>query len=193
MKLWIFHGKKALLILVISLLMVVMTLGEMTLHGKLKLSTFTQSNINSLKQYSDTSTGIKYLLPRDWTTERKDFSGGEILYHNDFKSKDSLVNGYVQVWHSKKSLDEFLEQSKSISEKQNKILQYNKKVIETDGGKGYLVIYNIEVKPNVFYVAEEYFIELDNKFVRFSFFVNKKDYNISMSRIFKTIVDTVKF
>lgn len=193
MKLWVLHGKKVFTVVVIFLLMAVMAFSEIKLHDKLKLSTFTQSNIKELKKYSDTSTGIKYLLPKNWITERRSFTGGEILYHNEFKSQDSLINGYVQVWHSKKNLEEFLNQSKSISEKQNKILQYNRKPIETDAGKGYLVTYYIEVETNVFYRAEEYFIPVDNKFVRLSFFVDKKNYSESMSRIFKTIVDTVKF
>ncbi|CAM2758313.1 PsbP-related protein [Hathewaya histolytica] len=193
MRLMVLHGKKVFTVLVLFLLMGLMMFGETKLHDRLKLSTFTQNNIQELKQYSDSEKTLKYLLPVNWQTKEESFGGGEIIYHNNFKSPDGVINGYVEIWNSKKKLKEFLEQSKDISEKQNKIINYSMEKLETDKGNGYLITYEIEVTPGNIYRAEEYFIERGNKFIRFSFFVNKKNFTSNMSRIFKTIVDTVKF
>ena len=89
-----------------------------------------------------------------------------------------------------KDLKLFLDESKKISEKQNKIYDYNISPIKVNNFKGYLVNYKMEVKKGIIYRCYEYFIDGKGKSIRFSFFIREENFKENMPEIFSTIVKT---
>ncbi|WP_185651191.1 hypothetical protein [Clostridium sp. DJ247] len=193
MKLIIVNRKRlGVTVIIIGLMLVLLGL-EKNFDTKLKFVALMQNNINSLKKYQVLGGKVTYKLPTDWVTEEKKFSGDEIIYHNDFTSKDSRIYGFVEIWNLNKDLKIFLDESKKISSEQNMYVEYNINQILINNMDGYLVNYTIINSANVTYKGYEYFLRNKGKFVRFSFFVKEDNFKENMPTIFKTIVQTIQY
>lgn len=192
MKIFIVDRKKLGVIFVVMGLMVVLFSIGIKLDSRIRTTAFIQNNMGALKEYYAAQYKISYKLPSKWTTSEEKYSGGEILYHNNFKSQDNSIHGYVQVWNFQRDLKSFLENSKVTSEIQNKSQDFKISDININSNKGYLVTYKIvgDGKP---YNAFEYFLKYDGIFVRFSFYVESDKLNKNMPSVFKAIVETLKY
>ena len=189
----IFINKKRLgVTLIIVGLMVVLLAFEKNFDNRLKLTLLIENNIKYLKQYTVFQGELTYKLPSEWLTKEEKFAGKEIMYHNDFRTENLKINGFVQVIKIQKNLKEYLEESKIISAKQNPVYDYSISAIKVKSFKGYLVDYRIEVQSGELYRCNEYFLDLQGQIVRFSFFVNENNYKENMPAIFSTIVKTVE-
>ncbi len=171
-------------------LMLILFVFEKNFDDKLKLTLLIQNDIKYMTQYNTGVKDIIYKLPSEWENSVENFSGGEILYHNDFQSDNSVIHGYVQVLNIKKDLKTYLDQSRIISQKQNKIYNYNINTIKIKNYNGFLINYKIESKSNL-YICNEYFVNVNGEIVRFSFFVRESNYKENMPTIFSTIVKTI--
>ncbi|WP_234123425.1 PsbP-related protein [Clostridium hydrogenum] len=191
MKFVVIDGKKlGAIIVVVGLTLVLFGIGT-NLGGRIRSTAYIQSNLGQLKKYNIDNLNISYMLPIKWTTNTEKFSGNEIIYHNNFNDNKS-IHGFVQVWNKNQDLLKFLNASKEISEKQNTIQNYSIQKIKVKDKEGYNVQYTIENENGQKFNADEYFIDIGDKFVRFSFYVNSKDYKADMKPIFKAIVETLK-
>lgn len=178
--------------IIIGLMFVLLGL-EKAFDGKLKVVTLLQGNISSLQQYQGLQSKLQYKLPSDWITQEKKFSGNEIIYHNDFSSKDAEIHGFVQVWNLNQDLKIFLEQSKKVAMEYNKFKEYEIKPISLKGKPGYEVTYVMITPSQAVYRGDEYFIKVNNKLIRFAFYVREENYKENLSRIFRTITETLEF
>ncbi len=193
MKLVIINRKRlGVTIIIIGLMLVLFGL-ERNFDSRLKLTALIQSNINALVKYQALDNKFSYKLPSEWVAKQQKFSGNEIIYHNDFNTKDSKIYGFVEVWNLNKDLKTFLEESKKISSEQNLYKAYEMKPIIINDKDGYLVNYTIVTPANEEYKGYEYFIRNKNKFFRFSFFVREDNFKENMPTIFKTIVQTFNY
>lgn len=184
-------NKKRIGVTMIIIGLMVMLLGiEISLDSRLKLAMLVQNNISSLKTYEE--KGFSYKLPSTWTTNQKNFGIKEISYHNEFASKDNVINGIVEVWNIPEDLKIFLDKSKEVSVKDNIVKDYSISPIKIGDWDGYLVNYTIMTSNNVYFTSYEYFIKDKDKFFRFSFFVRSENYKDNMTAIFKVIVETLK-
>lgn len=174
-------------------LMAILFSAEIYFDGDLKLVALINSNLSALKQYSALEGKFTYKLPEQWQTELKDFNSNEIIYHNDFEGKDLKIHGFVQVWNYKEDLKTFLDKSKDLAFKQNKYKAYNIKDIKINGKEGFLLSYVLETSPENYYVGYEYFFKDTDKFIRFSFFVNEKNFKENFPAIFNSIVGTFEY
>ncbi|WDC85048.1 hypothetical protein PL321_05870 [Caloramator sp. mosi_1] len=73
----------------------------------------TNLNIRNFKEIKLERYGIIYYLPDDYELIEINFEDNEVLYHSDFKSKDSIVRGIVEVLNIK-NLEAYLENSKKV-------------------------------------------------------------------------------
>lgn len=193
MKFIVIDGKKlGAIIVVVGLMLVLFGIGT-NLGGRIRSTAYIQSNLGQLKKYDADKLNISYMLPIKWTTNIEKFSGNEILYHNNFNDAESSIHGFVQVWNKNQDLLKFLNMSKEISEKQNNIQNYSIKKINVKSKQGYNVQYTIKNQEGQKYNADEYFIDLGDKFVRFSFYVNSKNYKEDMKPIFNAIVEKLSY
>lgn len=190
--LFINKRKLGVTIIIIGLMTILFGL-EKNFDVKLKFTALMQNDIKSLTQYSGLKNRLKYKLPSNWDCRVQDIFGDEIVYHSNFKSADGKINGFVQVWNLKGNLKIFLQNSRSISEKQNLYKSYNMSRININGRNGYLVEYIITKEIGDSYRGIEYFIEEGKQFCRFSFFVKDMDFKENMPTIFETIVKTMKY
>lgn len=192
MKLIILNRKRLGVTIIIVGLMLILFGLEKKFDGRLKYVNLIQNNINSLKQYEAANLKFKYKLPEKWTTQKEDFQGGEVLYHNEFSSEDKNIYGFVQVWRLREELKNFLERSREFSDKYGVYSNYKLIPITVKNHEGYEITYTLTVSGNGEYIGHEYFLKNKGKFYRFSFFVSKANYKETMSAIFKTIVDTME-
>lgn len=190
MKLIILNRKRlGVTVIIIGLMMVLFGL-ENKFDGRLKYVALMQSNINSLKKYEIPEVKFFYKLPSNWTTKQQSFTGGEIIYHNDFTSEDATIHGFVQVWSIKEDLKSFLEKSQSQSQQYAEYAEYNITPIVVKKHEGYVMTYIMNTSKEVNYKGYEYFVKDKDKFIRFSFYVRDINFKENMPTIFKTIVDT---
>ncbi|WPC42010.1 hypothetical protein [Clostridium sp. JS66] len=193
MKVIIINRKRlGVTIIIIGLMLVLFSL-EKNFDARLKFTALIQNNINSLVQYEALDKKFTYKLPAEWSTKEQKFPGNEIIYHNDFNTKDLKIHGFVEVWNLNTDLKAFLEESKKISSEQNLYKSYEIKPIKINNKDGYLVEYTIITSNNKDYKGYEYFIKNKDKFMRFSFFVSEDNFKESMPTIFKTIVQTFNY
>lgn len=193
MKLIIINRKRLGVTTIIIGLMLILLGFEKYFDAGLKFTALMQNNINSLVQYKALDNKLSYKLPAEWVTKEQKFSGQEILYHNDFKTNDSKIYGFVEVWSLSKDLKDFLEESKKISSEQNLYKQYNISPIKINDRDGYLVSYTMITSSDIDYRGYEYFIKDSNKFFRFSFFMKASNFKENMPTVFKTIVQTLNY
>jgi hypothetical protein len=189
----IFINRKKVGIIVIIFGLMVTLLGiSKQFDDKLKTTILVENNISLLNDFEALNGKFTYKLPLGWGTKEKKFSGGEIIYHNDFQSADAVIHGFVELWKSNQSLKTFLENSKNISQQQNEIKNYKIDSIVVNERKAYLVQYLINVDNNNWYKAYEYFIEDGKEFYRISFFTRKVNFKETFGAIFESIIETLK-
>lgn len=193
MKLIIVNRKRLGVTTIIIGLMLILLGFEKHFDARLKFAALMQNNINSLVRYEALNNKLSYKLPSEWTTTEQKFSGQEILYHNDFKNKDSKIYGFVEVWSLKKDLKTFLEDSKKVSSEQSVYKDYSITPISINNREGYLVSYIMVNRSNVSYRGYEYFLTNKEKFFRFSFFMRDENFKENMPTVFKTIVQTLNY
>lgn len=190
MKLLVLDGKKLGVVIVAMGLMIVLFGIGMNLNNRIRSTAFIQNNMGTLNEYKISGYNIKYKLPSSWTAKEQKFSGSEIIYHNDYKSEDNVIHGFVEVWKLNESLKEFLDKSKITSQTQNEVLDYNIENIKVNNRDGYLITYKMQ-SGNKLYDAFEYFIKNDDVFIRFSFYVDGSKKNTNTSDVFRAIVETL--
>lgn len=193
MKIIFIDKKKMIVVIIVVLLMTSMFAFQKVINNSMRMTSLMQSNIKNLKEYEALNGEIQYKLPEDWITEERKFEEGEIIYHNEFQSKDLKVHGFVQVWNINYSIKEFLQSSKIIAEKQNKISDYVMESIEVNNRPGYSINYIIRNNEDNSFKCYEYFLNKDDKIIRLSFFVKENKFKENMPTIFKNIVSTLKY
>jgi hypothetical protein len=192
MRLIILNRKRLGVTIIIVGLMLILFGFEKKFDGRLKYVALIQNNINSLKKYEVSELKFSYKLPDKWTTQKEDFGGGEIVYHNNFSSDDSVIYGFVQVWNMREDLKSFLEKSKDLSDKYATYKDYKLTPITVKKYEGYQLTYTMSISDEGVYKGYEYFLKDKGKLYRFSFFVREVNYKETMATIFKTIVDTME-
>lgn len=182
--------KLEVFLVVITLMTLLFGIGEI-IKEQLKPVSFMQNDIKELRNFEALDGNISYKLPSKWTTSTETFPGGQIVYHNNFKSEDLLISGFVQVWNYEDDLKKFLDMSKKVSESENKIKNYKITNIKVNGKEGYMIKYNMKSKK-IDYTVYEYFIKRQKGFVRFSFFTRNKNFREYMGTLYDSIVRTLE-
>lgn len=145
------------------------------------------------KEYKALDNTFSFKLPRDWTTWSESFEGGEIIYSLFFKSPDSKLHGFVQVWNMTKPLEQFVNESQSSAVGSTDFKYYNISQIMVDRKIGYLMDYNRQNDEGNYYKGYEALIEGDNnKIYRASFFVEEKNWKDFYRMVFNTIIQSFR-
>lgn len=177
-------------IIIIGLMLILFGL-EKNFDGRLKNVALIQNSINSLKKYEVPELKFNYKLPSQWATNRQNFPGGEILYHNDFTSEDAVIHGFVQVWNMKEDIKSFLDKSKNSNIGFSEYTEYNMRPINIKGHDGYLVISTMKTSQETKFKGYDYFLKDKDKFFRFAFYVRDVNFKENMPRVFEAIVETL--
>ncbi len=158
-------------------------------HNRLAAS----ANQQLFKTYSALDGTFKYQLPEAWTTREESFSGGEVVYHMYFLSKDKLISGYVQVWKLNQPLKQFIDVSKNAAAGAADFKFLNTKEIMSGNRPGYLLEYS---RPNAggdYYRGYEAFVQgSGNKVYRISFFVLERDWKNHYPILFDRMINAME-
>ncbi|MDT8717279.1 hypothetical protein IAI10_11475 [Clostridium sp. 19966] len=190
MRVIVLNRKRIGVTLIILGLMMILFVAESGVDHRLKMTALMQNGIESLKEYKIDSGNIKYKLPSDWTTSEKKFSGGEILYHNDFTSSDNKIHGFVEKWKLEEDLKTFLINSKKSAFNPESIKNYDVTPIKIKNYSAYLLTYDTKTSSNSYYRTYEYFIDQNKSFFRMSFSVQQSDLKENMPAIFEYLANT---
>ena len=145
------------------------------------------------KEYKVLDNTFSFKLPRDWTTWSESFEGGEIIYSLFFKSPDSKLHGFIQVWNMEKSLEQFVNESRNAAVGTVDFKYYDISQIMVDRKVGYLMDYSRQNDEGKYYKGYEALIEGDNnKIYRASFFVEEKNWKDFYKMVFNTIIQSFK-
>jgi hypothetical protein len=188
-------NKKRLGVTVIILgLMIVLFGMEKTFDHRLKDAALMYTSSGVMAEYEGLDKNIKYKLPKDWIVNEEKFSGNEIIYHNNFTSKDQSIRGFVEAWNFKGDLKSFLEKGRDVAfnKVNTKYQSYSVSPVKIKNYDGFLLSYVVDTGANNNYRGYEYFINSSDRFYRFSFFIKESNYKETMPTIFKNIVDTVE-
>jgi hypothetical protein len=188
MKIIILNRRRIGVTLIILGLMAILFSVERSFDEKLK-DTLMYSNLGTLKTYQALNVKISYKLPEDWTTSVEKANEKEILYYNNFISKDQQVHGIIQVWNRAGDLKVFLDNSKDSTFNTG----YNISPIKLNNHDGYIITYLANTGNENYYKSYEYYFQDKNRFYKFSFYVNEKAFKETMPLIFNSIVKTLEY
>ena len=194
MKLIILNRRRIGVTAIIIGLMLILFGVERNFDERLK-GALMHSTINGFKSYSGLNKTFNYMLPQDWDSSEENNLGGEIIYNNQFTSKDQSIHGFVQVWNFKGDLKKFLENSKESAFNPKGITYkiYSMSPININKLNGYLLNFTQDIGSGNYYKGFEYFLSNDDKFFRFSFFVRESKFKETMPIVFENIVETMRY
>ena len=174
MKVLIINKKRFGVTMIIIGLMLILFGLEKNFDSRLKIAALIHNNVSSFKEYNI-------------------LNGEDIVYSNSFMDKKNNMQGFIQLWNYKGDLKTFIKHSKEVSEKQQiDYTKYSLVPIDINNIKGYLAQYSI-LKENEEYVAYEYFLKLEERFIRVSFFVPEKYHQESIETVFNTILKNIVY
>ena len=143
--------------------------------------------------YNVMDNTFHFELPDSWYTNEVSFTGGEVLYHMDFISKDKRIHGLVQVWKLSKPLKQFVEESKKSAVGVVDFKYFDVKEIMTDNRKAYLTEYSRANQKGEYNKAYEVFVEgPSSRMYRISFFVPEKEWRNYYKVIFDRIIYSIR-
>lgn len=132
--------------------------------------------------------GISFKYPSAFRIKEYSFEGGEIIYHLNFTGKTNDINGYIQIWNMKMSLNEFLQHAKS--DFSTNIFDFQEEKVNINNLSGYKWSYKIKTNQGIIEVRQV-FLEKDNKMYVISLFVPVNKFNIEYENIFNEMVDSL--
>ena len=125
--------------------------------------------------------------PSIFTIVGKEFPGGEIKYHVDFKDTQGAIHGFVQVWNMPYSLKEFLDTSIANSTLTYK--HFKSRELDIEDKRGYLWDYTVlGDADNTYYKGLEFFFKKNDSMYRIAYFVPEKEWDKAKENIFWSIV-----
>lgn len=178
-------------LILIGLMMVLFGV-EIRVDKKIKMMALMNNEVTSLTKYDILNNQYSYKLPSKWESGESNYVGNEMLYHRDFSSEDKSINGFVEVWNGSMALKTFVMRSKDYGIT-NYVYDNYKDQGTTIGDKDAYVVTYTMASNNYAYNAYEYFVELDNKVLKFSFFIKKSQVKENTPVIFKTLVETFEY
>lgn len=185
----VINKKRLGVTLVLIGLIMVMFGAEMKVDKRIKMMALMNNQSSALTKYDILDNKYSYKLPSDWTSNESNYVGNEMLYHRDFSSADKSLNGFVEVWNGSMALSTFVQRSKEYGISNYIYDNYEKATTSINDNEAYVVTYTM-ASNNYAYNAYEYFMELDNKVLKFSFFIKKSQVKENTPVIFKTLVET---
>jgi hypothetical protein len=158
-----------------------------TIETTLPLS---RSNIKKFSNFTSLEGKFSFEYPSVFSLSQQEFSGSEILYHIDFKSKTNSIKGFVQVWNLQYPLEEFLAQSKSTSQLNFK--DFDSKPVNVNGLSGYFWDYSLISGSGSNIKGNEVFLQRDKTMYRISYFVPQELWTQEQEDTYKKIVNSFK-
>jgi hypothetical protein len=142
--------------------------------------------VNDLSDLKESVPGIEFKYPPTFILDEKDISGSEILYHIDFRDSQGDARGFVQVWQLSVPVEEFLEQSKQIS--QLNYIGFDERTYDAGNRKWILWDYSIIGGNGVIFKGMEAFFGENKKMYRVSYFVPEKDWGTNHLEVFQKML-----
>ena len=150
---------------------------------------FSRPATQEFSNYKSLEGKFSFDYPTAFTIKPQQFSGSEILYHIDFRNKEGTTHGFVQVWNMPVPLDEFLKNSKAVS--QQKYIYFKSNYLKVNNIPGYFWDY-VVLANNVYFKGNEVFLKDKDLMYRISYFMPETDWNDDQSELFWNMVKSFK-
>lgn len=139
--------------------------------------------------YESLEGKFSFDYPSAFIISEETFTGGDILYHIDFRHRQDSAHGFIQVWKLAGPLKEFLEKSRETSRKTYKYFKTSN--IELNGVQGYQWDYAV-LTQNGLYKGMEVFLEQNERMYRLSYFVPESKWDKKQSELFQIMAKSFK-
>lgn len=152
---------------------------------------FSRPAAQEFSNYNSLAGKFSFDYPSAFIINPQKFQGSDILYHIGFHNKPGTAHGFVQVWNMPLSLDEFLSNSKAVSQQRYKYFKTSS--IEVNNIPGFFWDYSV-LANNTWYKGNEVFMKEKEKnlMYRISYFVPEADWDDNQSTLFKDMVKSFK-
>lgn len=164
---------------------------EAKLDNKIKSSILVHNDIDNLANFAAATNTVTYSLPKTYSSSVDDYSSGNVIHNNQFKSEDGSIFGFVQVVKSEIDLKEDIK-GKDLLSKKSINNSYSIESMEINNLESMVVSYEFASDSKNKFLATEYFIKINEGYVKFSFFTPSKDFSGKSEAVFRAIVNTLK-
>lgn len=171
-------------------LMAVLFSSQKIFEDKFKEAALLNTDMSVMKPINGVEGKINYKLPENWEVKEKKYPDDSIIYYNEYRSKDSHINGFMSMIKADGDIKKLIENDKKLSESIYNIKDYASYAINLNKKDIYRVQYEFNSKASEQYMAQEYYIKYDDVFVKFAFYVVKDKYKENMVVAFNTIVES---
>lgn len=147
----------------------------------------TESNQN-YKEYAFQDYFITF--PSEWIIDEEEKKDEYISYNIEFKSKDNIIKGLVQVINTKQDIKEYAEKDirkQSLEYSNNEIIHF-----EDSDSIGVLSSYNTDIKDGYSYVNKSYYLKGESgQIIKVLFNISKDQYTKALDKDCSDIITSI--
>lgn len=146
-------------------------------------------NTTEYKEYAFEDYSIAF--PSEWIIDEEEKKDEYISYNIEFKSKDNIIIGLVQVINTKQEVRDYAEKDirkQSLEYSNNEIIPF-----ENSDSIGVLSRYNTDVTDGYSYVNKSYYIKgRSGQIIKVLFNISKDRYNQALDKDCSEIITSIK-
>ena len=148
----------------------------------------TESNEN-YKEYAFNEYSITF--PSEWVIDGEEKKDQYISYNIEFKSKDNIITGLVQVINTKQDIKEYAEKDikkQSLEYSNSEIIPF-----ENSDSIGVLSKYNTNIDDGYRYINKSYYLKGENgQIIKVLFNISEDQYTKDLDKDCSDIIASIK-
>lgn len=142
------------------------------------------------KEYAFEDYSITF--PSKWIIDEEEKKDEYISYNIEFKSKDNIITGLVQVINTKQDVRDYAEKDikkQSLEYSNSEIIPF-----ENSDSIGVLSKYNTDINDGYSYVNESYYLKGENgQIIKVLFNISKDKYTKALDKDCLDIITSIKY
>lgn len=146
-------------------------------------------NNKQYKEYEFEDYSITF--PSEWVINEEEKKDEYISYNIEFKSRNNVITGLVQVINTKQDVRDYAEKDirkQSLEYSDNEIMPF-----ENSDSIGVLSRYNTDITDGYSYVNESYYIKGENgQIIKVLFNISKDQYNKALDKDCSEVIKSIK-
>ncbi|WP_040214064.1 hypothetical protein [Clostridium polynesiense] len=171
-------------------LMIVLFSSQKIFEIRFKEAALINTDMSVMKVIKGIEGKINYKLPENWEVKDRKYPDDTILYHTEYKSPDSVINGYISVFEGNEDVNKAVEKDKKLLQSIYAVKDYTAYRITMNKRDVLKVQYDFKSQKSEEYTAQEYYMKYEDYTVKFAFYVVKDKYKENMVVAFNAVVES---
>lgn len=145
------------------------------------------------KDYTGLNGMFEYKLPAEWIASEEKSGGSEIMYRNNFSSKDGKLHGFVEIWNLNRPTINFVNEFRKKLANIVSVKNCRMEPLKINGMEGYVLQYSIKCEKSKYTKAFEVLVlDKGNVFRRFAFYMDESIWRDEFRTLFLNIAAYAK-